>query len=391
MNDTLRIVHMLPSLIKGGAERVVVDLANASARAGHHVTVVAGWKVDEQVLRYRMDPEVRLIYMTETPGGRLHRYRTGLGWTLENRGWLSQQDVLHLHLTQAAVLGTILSTFRLLDRGPSPAIIETYHAVGMKIPDSLRAFHAWNCRRRDAIAVMALDSFWSEFIARNSSLITEMIPNGVDTPVGPAPDNDVRTYLDSIGVPRSAKRIIGTVGQFRADRQPQALARVLIDVLRQMPDDVHALMCGSGPELDKVRRLVADAGFSGRFTLPGLVNQPRLAMSAMSLYLTLNVGTITGIAALEATFCAVPVIALQLDPGHEPNDDDWIWSSSVPEALSQRTISLLIKPKELISLGARQHAYAIAKYSVGTMYRRYVSLYRLIIEQRTNYNLSKKD
>lgn len=132
MTDVLRIVHMLPALTKGGAERVAVDLANASARAGHRVTLVVGWKVDELVLRVRLHPDIRVIYMTETPVGKLQRYRAGFGWLQANRAWLAAQDVLHLHLTHAAVLGTILYALRALSRAKIPAVTETYHSVGMK-------------------------------------------------------------------------------------------------------------------------------------------------------------------------------------------------------------------------------------------------------------------
>ena len=391
MSDVLSIVHMLPALTKGGAERVAVDLANASARAGHEVTLVAGWKVDEQVLRVRLNPGIRMIYMTETPGGKLQRYRAGLGWILANLSWLAGQDILHLHLTQAAVLGTILYTLRSLGWRKGPAIVETYHSVGMKIPERVRAFRAWNCRWRDAIAVMALDPYWRDFIARNPSLIAELIPNGVDAPVGAAPADDVRAYLNAVGVPRSARLIFGTVGQFRASRQPLTMARILIDVLKQTPDDVHALMCGSGTELESVRQLVSESGVSERFTLPGVVNEPHLAISGMSLYLTLNVGSITGIAALEAAFCGVPVIALQTNPSNEASEDDWIWSSSVPEALTQRTVMLLADPDERIRVGARQHGHAIAEYSVASMCRRYLALYRRVLEaRRTTACVSKE-
>lgn len=391
MNSSLRIVHMLPALTKGGAERVALDLANASARAGHQVTMIAGWKVDEKVLRAHLDPGVSVVYITEKLSGKSQRYLAGLVWVLANRKWISVQDVLHLHLTQAAVLGSMLYTLRKLCRDAGPAIVETYHAVGMRIPDSLRSFHAWNCRRRDAIAVMALDPYWRKFIDSNPSLIAELIPNGVDAPIGPEPDCNVRSYLDSIGVPRSAKRIVGTVGQFRADRQPKTLMRILINVLKRTPKDVHVLMCGSGGELEIVRQLVAEAGLSDRFTLPGMVQEPRLAMSGMSLYLTLNVGPITGIAALEAAFCGVPIIALQLDPSAELTEADWIWSSADPDAVTQRAVTLLNDSRELLSVGLRQHSDAIVEYSVDTMYRRYIALYRQVLETRQTHSLASKE
>ena len=391
MSETLKIVHIIPALTKGGAERVAVDLANASARDGHSVTLVACWKFDEEVLRVQLDSEVQVVYITQFTSGRLLRYLAGLGWVLRNRRWLAAQDVLHLHLTQAAVLGTLFHALRSLGRDKGPAIIETYHAVGMKISQRMQTFHSWNCRRRDGIALMALDSYWRDFIVRNPKLVCELIPNGVDAPVGAEQSDSVRAYLDEIGVPQHATQIIGNVGQFRADRQPLTIARILIDVLKQTPDDVHALMCGSGSELEPVRKLVEAECLEKRFTLPGVVNEPRVAMSAMSLYLTINVGDITGIAALEAAFCGVPIVALQFDTNFKPVENDWIWSSAAPDAVSARIVALMVDHDQRRGIAAEQHAHAVAKYSVDGMKGRYITLYRRALEARSSFVSIKKE
>jgi len=374
---------MIPALTKGGAERVAVDLANSSARNGHMVTVVAGWKVDEQLLRVRLLPVVGVLYMIdEPPSNRLQCYRIGFAWILRNLVWLLRQDVLHLHLTQMAVFGTVLYILRWLSRVRGPAIIETYHAVGMRISDRLRYFHAWNCQWRDAIVFMALDPFWQNFISRNPALPAEMIPNGIDAPIGAAPDDAVLAYLREIGVPRSATRIIGTVGQFRADRSPMTIARILIDVLKRTPDDVHALFVGSGPELESVRALVTMERISARFTLPGIIGEPRLAMSAMSLYLTINVGEVTGIAALEAAYCGTALVGLQMLPNELTHENNWIWSSSDPACVTERMISILADSDKLSDIAKKQHAHAVSNHAITSAYERYVKLYNRIIKMR---------
>ena len=43
---------------------------------------------------------------------------------------------------------------------------------------------------------------------------------------------------------------------------------------------------------------------------PGEVNEPMKALSAMDLYISINVGPITGLAGMEAGF-GLPVIAMQ--------------------------------------------------------------------------------
>ena len=131
------------------------------------MTVVAGWKVDESVLRTRLDPDVAVYYMLENTTGILRRYGAGLMWMWRNRRRLADQDVVHCHLTQAAVFGTIIHLARTASRKPRPAIVETYHSVGMPIPKWLTRFRAVLCKRRDGLALMATDSYWSDFLRRH--------------------------------------------------------------------------------------------------------------------------------------------------------------------------------------------------------------------------------
>ena len=65
-NEThLNIAHIVPALTKGGAERVAVDLANCSARDGHSVSLIVGWKVDAELLFERLDPKINVIYISD--------------------------------------------------------------------------------------------------------------------------------------------------------------------------------------------------------------------------------------------------------------------------------------------------------------------------------------
>jgi glycosyltransferase involved in cell wall biosynthesis len=382
VTEALNITHIVPSLSKGGAERVVVDLANSAVRDGHAVTVVAGWRVDDHLLRTRLDPAVRVVYMSQVRRGIIGRYVVGMGWVFLNRNWLTSEDIVHVHLTHASVLGTLIQGLRGLTRSEKPSVVETYHSVGMTIPNLLRAFHAWNCRRRDALALMALDPYWAGFKARHAELSVQLIPNGVDAPVGPAPSGEVRAYCNEIGIRSGTKRVIGTVGQFRPSRQPRKVASILLDVLKRTPEDVHALMCGAGQEHDAVRAMVEAEGMLHRFTLPGMVKEPRIAMSSMSLYVSVNVGQITGIAALEAAFCGVPVVALQMDRSSTRDDDDWIWTSTNPHEISDHIVTMLSDHTKLMETGARQQQLAISRHSVASMHQRYLNLYRNAVAKR---------
>jgi len=378
----VKIVHFLPALIKGGGERVAADLANAAASDGHEVTVLAAFHVDENLLRNRLSPEIDVRYLAPGVTGRFQRYLAGLPWIWKNWAWLASQDILHCHLTQAAVYGTLISLLRRMTGGARPAVVETYHAVGMPIPSWHRWLHAWMCARRDGIVLMAKDDFWSGFMRKHPDLPSALIANGVDATSGKVSCEVQLAYRKTVQIPESCELVLGTVGQFRSERKPHIIAGIFSRLAQRLPNHVHFLMVGAGAELKTVHSRLSDLGLAARIHTPGIADDPRVPMSVMDLYLTLNVGPITGIAALEAAFAGIPIIALQLDADYKPGDDDWIWSHHDPQAIADHAAELLSSAKARDDLARRQHDYVEAHCTLEAMHAEYSAFYACVLAKR---------
>ena len=372
----LKIVQMIPALCKGGAERVVVDLANHAARAGHRVTIVAAYPTDPALLPAALEPSVGLRYIAARQGRRLARYASLPPWLWKNRRWLAEQDVVHCHLTFSAAAATGIQALRRLARGKGPAVVETYHAVGVAPPGPSRSLHARLLARRDAFALMALDGYWRRFLEKRPKLPAAIIPNGVAFPERPPAAEAVLAYRrDEARLPAAARLVVGSVGRLAPERRPDLYIPVFAEIARTYGDEVRFLLAGAGPELPRIERLIAERGLESRVHLPGLAREPALPMALIDLYLTINVGPITGIAALEAAHAGVPVLALQLSSEYEMRADDWIWSSGDPSAVAREAIRLLGDPEARAELGARQSAFVRANHSVDVMARAYYALY----------------
>ena len=375
----MKIVHLLPALTKGGGERMAVDLANAAAAAGHQVTVIAGYPVDPALLRDSLGESVDVRYVSRTRSGRLRNYLDGVLWLQRNASWLAEQDVLHCHLTYGAVMGALARLFRRLRRRERPAIVETYHGVGMFVPAASRWFHSRLATQRDALVLMARDDYWCRFVEARPQLLSEVIPNGVAVPEGAVGADERQAYRRQAGIPEDAGPIIGTVGQLRADRQPWLYLPIFAELARALGPKCHFVMAGEGPERGKLEEMVTQQGLDGRVHLPGLAPTARLPISTMDLYLTLNVGPITGIAALEAAFDRTPVVAIQLIEGRKASPDDWIWSSSDLAEVAAHATKLLQAPDRLEALAESQHDYVTAHHGVDIMAKAYMDLYRRAI------------
>jgi glycosyltransferase involved in cell wall biosynthesis len=373
----MNVVHILSALTKGGGERVAVDLASGAADGGHQSTIVAGWPVDASWLQDSVDRRVQLKFVEQMPSARPLRYGRLARWLWSHRGWLMEQDVVHCHLSYGAVAGTLVKGMVQRMHGRRPAVVETYHAVGMPIPKLNRWIHSRLAQFRDALVLMAEDSYWFGFARQNPHLLIRVIPNGVKMRgrICDCITHEGRLSLrQKWGIPAGCRYVVGTIGMMRPDRDPARYLPVFSSLHRRFGDNLHFLMGGDGPLLPEIKRQVERAGLKDVVHLPGLVREPTEAFAVMDLYLTQNVGPTTGIAALEAIFSGVPVIALQMRKGWE-QADEWIWSTSDAEALAARAAELIEDAAARDSLRTAQGRRATRDHTQEAMVRAYLTLY----------------
>ena len=380
----MKIVHVLPALSKGGGERVMAELADHAAQTGHQVTIIASNPVDSSLLRDRLHPEVCVRYVSDSVGSKARRYLSIFLWLWRHRSWLAEQDILHCHLTYGAVFGTAVGIWRNVSGAKRPLVVETYHAVGMNIPKLHRWTHSQLAVRRDALVLMAEDEYWSKYQKDHPDLLSKIIPNGISVSSQGSVSQEARkTYRQELGIPDDCRFVVGTVGMLRPDRQPWLNLPVFAEVARVLGPEVHFVIAGGGSEKDfeHMRSLIIEHGLQGRVHLPGLAFDPSLPRSIIDLYITLNVGSITGIAGLEAASSSLPVLAIQLLSEYQCGPDDWIWSSDDSMKVAEQAIKLIRSPDDRQALADRQADYFRAHHTTETMAASYYSIYQIAIER----------
>lgn len=373
----MKITHVLPALTKGGAEKVVVDLANASVMSGHEVTVLVGYLVDPNLLRNKLSSSVSVRSICDQRRPALARFAKLVPWSLKNWWWIKEQDVLHCHLTLGAVLGTIIWGVRAVARARKPVIIETNHSVGMPIKNWQIAVFRALARWRDGYALMAKNSEWSRHLQKPGMPLLQFVPNGVEVPIQGVSVEATRAFSSQVGLPAEKVPVVGTIGRMVAERNPLAMVDVFAEIQKGLSEigGVHFLMGGEGPETETVRQRAHLHQMGGKIHLPGLIVDPQVAMSAMDLYISVNVGGTTGIAGMEAAAQGVPVIALQMSLDYEPSDRDWIWSSKDPKAVAAKAIELLLDDSLRSEIGKRQRDHVIRNLSAQKMEADYAQFY----------------
>ena len=370
----MKIVHVLPSLARGGGERLAIELANRQVDAGHEVSFVIGSSLPAERTHGGLDPRVS-VHEVSAAAGR-SRYGAMLPWIWRKREWLGSQDVLHSHLTYGALFAT---AFMRVSSSRRPAIVETYHAVGMPIPKAARWLHARLASRWDGLSLMVEDPYWRRFIERNPSVISEIIPVGV----GPPPVSDLspadrEQYRSAFEIP-AGSLVVTSIGRLVAERRPRAYLPVFAELTRLIDGDVHFLLGGDGPEREAMEADAKALGVHDRLHFAGLVREIERPLAISDLYLTANVGPVSGVAGLQAIAAGLPTIAIQLRDDYSPPPTDWIWSGRDPKEIAQRAAALLRDPAAANTLTTAQQQHLEAHHSAAAMAAAYERFYQAAI------------
>lgn len=368
----MKITHFISGLTKGGGERVAAELANITIHNGHEVTIISGWPVEKELLQDAISDQVDIRFVARNKKG---SYLKSAFWVFRNRKFLKGQDIIHCHLSFGSVLGTLCKI--LLNLGKT-RVVETYHAVGMNIPNINRKIHSVLLKYRDGIIMMATDPFWEKFRSKNSGIKSTIIHNGIK-PLKPTEVITRDGLLDQIGVKdQSTAILIGSVSALREDRRPADYVPIMKQVIDECGDHIHFVLGGEGVERPVIEARIKEYELEKNFHLIGLVDDPQTILKNIDLYISVSVGDITGISMIEAAMCKLPVISIQMLDSYTAQKTDWCWSSSQLSEVSSRAIDLVKDESQRKNLGKTQYDYVMNNLTSSSMLNKYLDFYKMV-------------
>ena len=245
----------------GGAEAVLVSLANALDRAGIDVSVVATRPDTSQSVAQRIASGIRLRFAPRLPIAALRTI--AFRKVLAAASARFKPDILHCHDLRQA-----LAAIRGIRRGPNSPLVLTVHTdVGTRPTRASRS--ALRRQERYRVALLAAEAVTvpSEFLAGQVRRFAphlpaeriHVIPHGVETPDlsnatagGPHP----RRYVLAMGRLVSAKGFGLLISAFKhvIDRHCQ----------------VDLVIVGEGPEKAGLAGLAQQMGLEQRVVFPGV-------------------------------------------------------------------------------------------------------------------------
>lgn len=281
----MHLLHVLPHLIVGGAERLVLDLAALqAARQGWRVAIAAA----PGVLCRDVPPGVTYFPMPGYPRDPISiaRWRRPLSRAIES----FRPDVVQTHAIQVTL--PFADMFRRF-----PVVMTSHTRRPIK---DLVAVAMTGLGRCDLVSVTEAPGPALR-AARHLGLRSRVhtIPNGVDVPFWAAADD---------GVARG--RSVVWAGRLEPNKRPMLAVDVIERVARQV-DDVTLTIAGGGQLEGPLAARVAASAVRDRIALVGNVDRERLRVIYTRGRVILNTSEVEGLpmALLEAAAAGcIPVV-----------------------------------------------------------------------------------
>ena len=352
----MRVLHIIPSLGGGGAERQLAYLAEGMCRRG----------VDVHVALLRGGP-----YLRRVAAAGAHVYELEASSNYDPR-LLSRTlrmvravrpDVLQTWLTQTDILGGLAAlTLRI------PWVLSE-----RACPD----LYGWtwkNALRRSlghfADAIVANSAIGIEYWL-TSHAKKFVVPNAVDVD---AIDAATPAKIDGIDAPR----VVLYVGRLESAKNVEIVVPALCDVVRTR--NAVALICGEGRRADDVRAQIEMHGCADRFRMLGFTDAVWPLMKRADVLI--SPGLLEGLpnVVIEAAAAGCPLVLSDV-PQHRALFDDRSATFAPPQdaAAFARAVESVLDDAKAAREKARRARAAIAGWSIERMTAEYLSIYEQLI------------
>lgn len=364
---THAIIHIIPTLVRGGAEKQLVLLARGLPRDEFQVEVIT-LSADGPL---RAELEAAAIPVTAI----------GKRWKIDPSAFA--RLTRELRRRQPALVHTWLFAANSYGRAAASRAGVPHIVAAERCVDRWKAWHElaidrYLAKRSDRIVTNStgVREFYAGHGVPAEKLV--VIPNGVP----PAAQSSVSRadLLAELGLPADA-RLIGAVGRL----WPQKRVKDLIwaaDVLKIIRQDAHLLIVGDGPLADRLHRFRRQSRIEDQVHFLGERNDVARLMPHFDVLWLGSAYEGQPNSVMEAMSAGVPVVATDI-PGTRDLVVDGETGYLVPigngPAFARQTERILTDPALARRLGDAARERMHREFSVERMVERHAALYRELL------------
>ena len=357
-----RVLHCIPGMGGGGAERQLAYLAGELPHLGWdvHVALVSGGPNLE-----RLGASGATLHWLTARGNYDPLVLLQLVRTVQR----VQPDLVQVWVLQMEVLGAIAARLRrvpwiLSERSSEPAYpttikhwLRTWLAGGAAavVANSASGARYWEER---------LDTRVPRYIIPNALPLTDIersAPAGAET-TRCAPDTKVVLFA----------------GRLTAEKDPETLIEALVPVLGRF--DVVVVIAGDGPLRERVSTLIHRLRLEKHVRLPGFIDHIWAWMKRANVFVSPSLFEGHPNAVLEAMACGCPLVVSNIPPHREFLDANSaiLVPPADPRLLGEAIVNVLTNP-DAAARRAVQASRIVRKWSLEEIAREYDRTYRAVI------------
>lgn len=405
MNKKIKVLHLIKSLGRGGAEKLIPETALVHDQEKFNFHCLYFYHQENNIVD---ELEAAGITVHLIPSGNL-----GLFFHVKRvRDFIlkHQFDIIHAHLPWAGIMA------RSVGSSLNIPIVYTEHNTW----DRYNKLSYWGNRisfkKQDVVIAvsnevalsMRLNSIWDPY-QRGGRMKLKVIQNGVNTEVFKRMENasigdpevgieqnEVKSTKNQIvnseateldlksllGIPADAP-VIGIVAVFRDQKRLWLWVEVAIKILETCPN-THFLLVGDGEWKERLESQIQKSGKAGNFHLVGVQKNVIPFLSLMDIYLSTSEFEGLPIAMLEGMSCEVPVVATRAGgigeviqhgtQGYLTEIDEW-------KQLAHYAIQIIKNPNLKKNLSKEARSRVIENFSMRRMVGELEEVYQGVVEK----------
>ncbi|PKV63217.1 glycosyltransferase [Pontibacter ramchanderi] len=394
MVNKLRVLHLIKSLGRGGAEMLLPETLKVHDREhfDFHFAYFLPWK-DQMVPAIEALGATAICFKAKNNLQMFQRVREISRYVREN-----QIDVIHSHLPWAGLIA------RLVGKKTGVPVVYTEHnkwerynkitywlnklsfgwqqaavAVSDDVQQSIRKNAGIDFSQLD-VAALARPTM-PQTKTQLPYLLN--ILNGVNTVHFVRDEQAGLQIRQELGIPANAP-VIGTVSVFRFQKRLDLWMEIAAAILQKMPE-AHFILVGDGPLKEELLAKRKALGIEEHLHMPGLKTDVNPYFSAMDIYMMSSIFEGLPIALLEAMSCGCAIISTTAGGVAEVVEQDksgLLCDVDDYTKLVDHGIQLFQNPDQRQALATGARSRVEADFSINKMAKQLEALYLYLKEER---------
>jgi glycosyltransferase involved in cell wall biosynthesis len=366
----MKITYIIPTLGKGGAEDIIVTLANNTAITNNVRLLILKSTTEDAYNTKRLSKKIDVKFLLNRNDNIEKKYDIFLiiwfGIIHYFKGSEYSRDIIHVNLTMGSMLGSIWQIMSIVLRH-KPMVIETFHTNLHLLPLSRKIIFilGWNLRNYLVYEIHEAEKEKiSRYIFNKKKLV--YIPFSADSHL----KGDEMVFSSSINKDKFSLLSVSRMRLF--EKRIGVMIETLELLVCKYKKEISLVLAGDGQDMQNIKKIVSNKRLSNYVEFLGYIDNPEKTMLNADMYICAMVGNDPGISGLQAAQLSIPVIGVQTIPEMK---SDPIKSFNDPAVLAEEINDYINNPNKRIKYGKDCADYVKDKFSVEKMLSSYGQLY----------------